>query len=228
MGINKKFISLIIFSFFLICAGGSFDDSDIMFFITLIIALVIVGTIIIAIGSRNGNKLIKKEKEKKEERKKKLELELAKLKEEFSYNIDKSITYGYNSYIFVNESEQKIMLCGKVYNFTEIISFDVTDNSKVIYSPATSSTSTNTGSVIGRAVVGGLLTGGVGAIIGGTTAKRTTTTSGSESHIEHKFFINITIDSISDPIIRLYIGNNVYKANEISSLLSVIINRNNQ
>lgn len=228
MGINKKFISLIIFSFFLICAGGSFDDGDIMFFITLIIALGIVVTIMLVIASRDADKLIKKEKEKKEERNKKLELELAKLKEAFSYNIDKSITYGYNNYIFVNESKQKIMLCEKVYNFNEIISFNVTDNSKVIYSPTTSSTSTNTGSVIGRAVVGGLLTGGVGAIIGGATAKKTTTTSGGESHTEHKFFINVTVDSISDPIIRLYIGNSAYTANEICSLLSVIINRNNQ
>lgn len=228
MEYHKKILSLIVFSFFLICAGGSFDESSIWLFVIILI----IGIAVSIIASTFQRKEIEADMKKREERKKALqklkEQELAKLKEKFSYNIDKSITYGYNSYIFVNESEQKIMLCEKIYDFAEIISFNVTDNSKVIYSPTTSATSTNTGSVIGRAVVGGLLTGGVGAIVGGATAKKTTTTSGGESHTEHKFFINVTVDSISDPIIRLYIGNSAYNANEISSLLSVIINRNNQ
>lgn len=235
MGVNKKFLSLIIFSFFLICAGGSFDESSI-WLIAMISIIALTVLTIASIIQRKKWKKFEVEMKRKEERKKDLqkrieqekELEFSKLKDIFSYNIDRCIEYGYNKYIFVNENEKKIMLNQNIYNFTEIIDFNVTDNSKVVFSPTTSSTSTDTGNMLGRAIVGGVLAGGIGAMIGGATAKKNTTTSGSESHTKHTYIINVTIDSISTPTIKLLLGNNIDKTNEICSLFTVIINRNKQ
>ena len=222
----KNIISLIIFSFFLICAGGSFHEDDITFFILFIVAICILVLISVPIAQRQENKKREELESKKRAENAKKEQEFIELKKKFSYDLSSSIRYGYNSYILVNENEKKIMLNKTVYNFNDIITFNITDNSKVIYSPTTSTTNTDTGSMLGRAVIGGVLTGGVGAIIGATSAKKTTTTSGGESYTEHSFIISLTMDSISNPIVNLYLGNDANKTNEICALLTVIINRN--
>ena len=82
--------------------------------------------------------------------------------------------------------------------------------------------------MIGRAIVGGVLTGGVGAIIGGATASKTTTTSGGISRTTHSYKLIITINSLSHPTERIYLGENSTYANEICSILSIILNRNNE
>lgn len=222
----KNIISLIIFSFFIICAGGSFDGDDITFFIILFVVIGIFSLISVPIAQRLENKKKEELENKRRAENVKKELEFVELKKKFSYDVTSSIRYGYNSYILVNENEKKIMLNKTVYNFKDIITFNITDNSKVIYSPTTSTTNTDTGNMLGRAVIGGVLTGGVGAIIGATTAKQTTTTSGGESYTEHCFIVSLTIDSISTPIINLYLGNDANKTNEVCALLTVIINRN--
>ena len=81
--------------------------------------------------------------------------------------------------------------------------------------------------MVGRAIVGGVLTGGAGAIIGGATASKTTTTSGGTSRTKHNYTLIITVDSLSNPIERIHLGENGTYANEICSILSIIINRNN-
>ena len=61
----------------------------------------------------------------------------------------------------------------KVYKFSDLISYEIIENNKVTYNSIT------TGGT-GRAIVGGMLFGATGAVVGGNTAKRATTTSSEE------------------------------------------------
>lgn len=95
-----------------------------------------------------------------------------------SYDYVHSISRKFDT-LYVFESSSIIMIRNNPYNFKDIISFEVMDNSNIIYSNQTLTTKTNAGSVIGRAAVGGLLFGGAGAIIGGATASKQTVVPGN-------------------------------------------------
>ena len=78
----------------------------------------------------------------------------------------------------------------------------------------------------GRAVVGGILTGGAGAVIGGATAKKTTVSKQSSDKVYHDYTILINVDSLSDPIIKIPMGSDGKTVNEIVAMMNVIIHRN--
>lgn len=75
-------------------------------------------------------------------------------------------------------------------------------------------TSTSTGSMMGRAIIGGVLTGGAGAIIGGATAKKNTQASISG------YKINITIRNMQNPIITI----ETHKEDVMNTLVAVLKN----
>jgi hypothetical protein len=91
----------------------------------------------------------------------------------------------------INEKNKKVSV-GKIiytefrfedYDFSDIVDFEVQVDDK------------KTGSLsVGGAVVGGILAGGVGAIIGGTTGKGKTKVKNMNLHI--------TVNSISNPLIK--------------------------
>lgn len=242
---KKKILSIIAIVAFALLAGASFDSTDFVVFIILV-ALSFVGVAIYA--AVENNKKEKEELEKAEKKKKDEEyrLILAEQKEEErekKYNKlttimsspNKIIEYDYDHYIMVNESTSQIMLNEHVYNFKDIINYTMSDNATVIQKHSggeiTSTSSTDTGSMLGRAVVGGVLAGGVGAAIGGSTAKRETTSSvaptTTTSSTIHDYLIAVTVNSLSNPIERLRLGEDERNTNEICALLSVIISRNN-
>lgn len=103
--------------------------------------------------------------------------------------IDLSNKY-YTKQLIVSEEKELIRICEKDLTFSDILNFKVTDDSKDIYTPAKYETKTDTGSMLGRAVVGGILTGGVGAVIGGATAKKQTIQTSKQVHrISHDYRI---------------------------------------
>lgn len=132
-----------------------------------------------------------------------------------------------NSFI-VFEDSSTLFIENRPYSFKDIISFDVFDNSEKVYSGnSITTTKTNTGSMIGRAVVGGALFGGAGAIIGGATAKKkSNSTISQSSYTAHKYEIIITVNSLSMPLLKLEIGGNKEAMQQISSILSIIVERN--
>ncbi|MDY4789296.1 MAG: hypothetical protein SO179_01860 [Bacteroidales bacterium] len=100
---------------------------------------------------------------------------------------------------------------GKIYSFSELIGYEIDKGGKV-YKEDGYQTKTSTSSVLKRAVVGGVLLGGVGALAGAATAKKTTkptysfqTTNtkiriivkskGTEKEESHLFTIPYTQDS---------------------------------
>lgn len=91
------------------------------------------------------------------------------------------------SYDMGNES---IMINGQRYNFSDIISYSCSSYGGIQISAGTSQTKTNTGNMVGRAIVGGMVGGLAGAIIGGATASKTTTTTPPQySAISYKITI---------------------------------------
>lgn len=240
---KKKKLSLIAIVVFAVLAGASIDDTDITIFLVLLGVMAVIGVIA---GIAENNKKEKENQEKAQQKKKdeEYQLQLAEQKEiekEKKYNEltamisspNKVIEYDYDHYIMVNESTSQIILNEHIYNFKDIINYTMSDNATMIQKHSggeiSSTSSTDTGSMLGRAVVGGVLAGGVGAAIGGSTAKReikssvapTTTTSSTI----HNYLIVVTVNSLSNPIERLELGKDGHNTDEICALLSVIISR---
>lgn len=241
---KKEILSGIAVIIYALLAGASIDGTDMtMIFIVVLLALVAGGIT----ANIEKNKKEKKEQEEAEKRKKDEEYQMIiaeqkEIEREKKYNNlvtlmsspNKIIEYDYDHYIMVNESTSKLMLNEHIYNFKDIINYTMTDNATVIQNHSggeiTSTSSTDTGSMLGRAVVGGVLAGGVGAAIGGSTAKRETTSSVAPSTTTsstiHDYMIAVTVNNLSCPIERLNLGEDERNTNEICALLSVIISRN--
>lgn len=241
---KKEILSGIAVIIYALLAGASIDGTDMtMIFIVVLLALVVGGIT----ANIEKNKKEKKEQEEAEKRKKDEEYQMIiaeqkEIEREKKYNNlvtlmsspNKIIEYDYDHYIMVNESTSKLMLNEHIYNFKDIINYTMTDNATVIQNHSggeiTSTSSTDTGSMLGRAVVGGVLAGGVGAAIGGSTAKRETTSSVAPSTTTsstiHDYMIAVTVNNLSCPIERLNLGEDERNTNEICALLSVIISRN--
>ena len=94
------------------------------------------------------------------------------------------------NYILVFEPLKKISLKGKIYDYSQITSYSVSVNLD------SSTTKTSLGSALGRAALGGALFGGVGALIGASTAK-------TDTEYESKTTITIFTNSLSEPAIIL-------------------------
>lgn len=223
----KSIASAIVLVFFLLIAGGSLSGEDIGFYLVLLLLGAIAVFLHIVLNDKQEQKKQLKQQKKIEELIILKERKQQRLIEEFG-NYSKIISYNFDSFIIINEAESLILLNTNKYHFNKIIDFKVSDNETIIYSPTISKTTRNTGSMIGRAVVGGVLTGGIGAIVGGATAKKQTVTEESSSTIEHNYKVIVTVNNISHSNEILHIGASESEMNEISSLLQVIINRNEQ
>ena len=184
-------------------------------------------------------------KKKEEEREEKLRLEKArkqaeKEKQEQIYNSEKEKLiekYGEPDKTIVVEElnlskeiiafgkVNRIWLLGKDLPMGDIISCTFNDNQRIEKGKVSYETKTSTGNIAKRAVVGGVLLGGTGAVIGGATAKKNTVVNQENDKLIHDYTVIININSLSDPIIRIPLGKDGAKVNEIVGLMNVIINR---
>ena len=131
------------------------------------------------------------------------------------------IELGYG--VVINDKTNRIFINSHEYNFDDILEFSVQDNSVTIHTGSTSTAKTNTGSMIGRAAVGGVLFGGAGAVIGGATAKRDIYNSGSSSSVYHDYSVIITVNNITYPNETVKLGGDEDTLNKITSTLTVIL-----
>ena len=139
------------------------------------------------------------------------------------------------SEILVFGQSKHLIIEKKELPFSDILDCTYNDNVKETETVTTyrdnssATTRTNTGSMIGRSVAGGLLFGGVGAIVGGSTAKKDTIvehgtdTAIHNKEIEHNYTVAITVKDISNPVINIYVGSDTALKDEIVSLMKVII-----
>ena len=118
-------------------------------------------------------------------------------------------------------------------DFSTIISYNVCDNSfaevSSYGSTATSITTTDNGSLIGRAVLGGIVGGSAGSIIGASSAKRKTETNFSErftkNNTTHNYTLYINVNSFEDPVVEINFGQDENALNEMIAILNIILNK---
>ncbi len=127
--------------------------------------------------------------------------------------------------IHVHENKKQVYLKGKMYNFKDFISVTFTDSPTTIKGKTTATTRSSTGSTVGRAIVGDVIAGPAGAIIGGTTGKKTTEFHHENDRVIHDYTVVVNINSISTPILRINTGADGKTTNEIVGLINVIIAR---
>ena len=122
-----------------------------------------------------------------------------------------------------NDTTKKLWLCNIEYAFDDILDADIEEITNQYTTGGDIITRTKTGSMLGRAAVGGLLTGGVGAIIGGATAKKESIISPTEIHTEHTYNILVTTKNISNPLITVPCNENSGLAQKCLATLKAII-----
>lgn len=127
--------------------------------------------------------------------------------------------------IIVFGKANRIWLLGKDLPMSDILNCTFEDNQRIIKGGVSYETKTNTGNMAKRAAVGGILTGGVGAVVGGATAKKETTVKQEDDKIIHDYTVIINVNSLAEPVVKIYLGTDSVKTNEIVGLMNVIISR---
>lgn len=175
----------------------------------------------------------KKKKEQKRIEKEEYPIKVAQLTERLGkctidINLGNWDEYKIQKHFFVFEGSQTIIINQREYKFIDILGYSLVDDAtSESVMTSTGESKTSTGSMIGRAVVGGVLTGGLGAVAGAATAKRNTSDVGtSTTTTTHKYTVYLNVDSLENPTEKLFVGNNSDKAYKIANILNVIIERN--
>lgn len=114
-----------------------------------------------------------------------------------------------NVVILVYDTRKTIYINGKEYKYSDIIDFNVNDQTSY-------KTTSSTGSMIGRGLVGGLLLGGVGALAGATTGEKSTTKGAST------YRINVIMRNMNDPIVTYVTSENECAQKMIAVLKNII------
>ena len=138
-----------------------------------------------------------------------------------------------DNYLYVFEPAATVCIKGESIPFNMIIGFSLNDDSETILhneSAYKSITETDTGSMMGRAAIGGILLGSIGALAGATTAKKETITSPlvrqSTSIIKHNYSLFLNIDDLSNPLREIELGSDINKVQTIVNIFNIIIKRN--
>lgn len=139
--------------------------------------------------------------------------------EDVDFNLEKMI--------LVYEEAKIIFIRAKKYSFTDILDFQIIDNeTQATVATTTGVNSTSNANMIGRALVGGVLTGGLGAIAGATTAKKKITESTtSTTYTNHSYTLYVSVNDFQEPIISICIGNDAIKAQQVASIFRIIAHR---
>lgn len=141
-----------------------------------------------------NNRLLEEERQKEKIRIKEAQ-ELAQ-KEKYGEQSDCLKFIGMS--IRVYNSSRTILINDNDYSFDEITGCSVREEKTIIPGQTTTTytTKTNGGSMIGRALVGAVVAGPVGAAIGGVTAKKETIqhTSSTPDTIKYKYYVTIGIN----------------------------------
>lgn len=153
-------------------------------------------------------------------------LRIVDLEQQYSTPATLDLKYALGKYFTVFEKVRKIVIDDQNVDFSDIMSYQVRDNSSIVHSGTTSKTTTDNDSAIGRSIIGGAVGGAAGAVIGGSTASKTTITSGSTSYTRHDYSIIIFTRSITSKPIELRTYQNERITDQITNVLAVIVDSN--
>lgn len=127
--------------------------------------------------------------------------------------------------IQVYDEKEVIFFGDREVKYNMILSYALSDNSQTITQGGNMQAKTSTGSMIGRGVAGGLLLGGVGALAGAATAKKSIQKEESHTFTNHSYKVHIDIASPTDPLITIDCGSNEGYARNITATLNYIIHK---
>lgn len=138
--------------------------------------------------------------------------------------------YDINTHVMLFEASQIIRIKTQEYKFSDILGYSLVDDAtSETITISTGTAKTSTGSMLGRAVVGGVLTGGLGAVAGAATAKKNISDNAtSQTATMHNYTLYINVNSLQEPTISLNLGNDVSIAQKLAGAVNVIIERNNE
>ena len=206
--------------------------------------LLIIFAVIAFFVAKKGYKNIKKEEAEKKAKQKAEDARRAKTQEEIdkrheeykkqlidkfgpitriiSNNLYKLDFIKHYDDIFVFEKPKKIIIDKKELDFCDILSCSLYDENRKDV-PPTQVTRTNTGSMLGRAAVGGLTLGVAGAVVGAITANTESTSSTANSNYIASYVVKVGVKSIEKPTMTLKYGSDKSKAEEVYALMQAII-----
>ena len=132
-----------------------------------------------------------------------------------------------NDTIVISEENRCVRLNGRDYKFEDIMGCQTTyEESRETKTTSAGNSKTSTGNMVKRAVVGGVLTGGLGAVAGAATAKREISVESTSRVIVSRYYtVHVTINSLESPTINIVVGEDAPKARQISDIFNVIIAR---
>ena len=135
-----------------------------------------------------------------------------------------------DDFLMFFESSKIALIQENPIPFNKILSYSLCDNQQIIATTTgEANSSTSTGSMAGRALVGGVLLGGVGALAGAATAKRDTEINTTTSYdTRHDYIIYLSLNDMANPQVIIRFGNDADSANKAASIFGIIINQSNK
>ena len=118
----------------------------------------------------------------------------------------------YRAQISIYKRQGVIEINGEYYKFEDILDYEC-----CLMKKGSKAVVTSTSSALKRAAVGGLLFGGVGAIAGATTAKKTI-----KDNEETYYRVNLTLNDLDNPLVRVDTEHECI-AKELCSILNIIL-----
>ncbi len=199
----------------------------------LTIAIVLIWSGTLVYGLRVNIKSAFTAAYEKVSRDEEMEAQNAKLKEKELQEL--KATYGeriqiidvVNDTIVISEEKRCVRLNKHDYRFEDIIGCQTTyDESRETKTTSAGNSKTSTGNMIKRAVVGGVISGGLGALAGAATAKRDISVESTSRVIVSRYYsLHVTINSLESPTVNIKVGEDALKARQISDIFNVIITR---
>ena len=144
-------------------------------------------------------------------------------------NLNDRWEYQMNRCIMIFSKSSVIYIGGARLSFADIASFNIVDNYQIKHGKVNGSldTTTDTGSLVKRGAVGALVGGGVGAVIGASSASKSTSLNYSQDDdkIIHDYNLIIKTRDIKNPIVEFHIGDKWKEASEIEAVLDIIVSK---
>lgn len=132
----------------------------------------------------------------------------------------------YHRFMFFGEAKRLVFISPDkqiILPYSQINGYDIIDNSFHTGGAESAVTTTNTGSILGRAAVGAVVGGATGAIIGGTTASKTTIFEREELTKNVRLSIVIKTKSISNPLIEIDFEEHKDTLQQLVAILDIIL-----
>lgn len=209
---TKQLISAILLICYSVLAGGSLEGLGTSLIITIAIMGLIALILYFVVNAQD-------EKKKSESLEKAMDL--------FGTYTDK-IEYAFGKYILYDEPKHRILLKDAIVDSLKLRELKTTEREPVkkIKYNSEEVTKTSTGSMAGRAVVGAVVAGPVGALIGGATAKKKTEIKKTPEVITEPGYYTIEVLDVAGASRAKFETNNKQTYVDVKNFLQKIIDNN--